>query len=120
MGSSLPGSRPAASAASSSGSKRYGIGPAGSMMAGALADAMLATAIRDGSGSVAVPAGAQAESAAYEAKQTLIGSPSASDASSTLISTSASSLTALARACFASSPWSGGTGRSRMPLISAR
>ena len=57
-------------------------------MAGTPAAAMLPTAMRAGIGSEAVPRGAQAESAAKEAKQTLIAWPSASAASITLISTS--------------------------------
>ena len=90
------------------------------MIAGTPAAAMLPIAIRAGSGRLAVPRGDQAESAATDAKQTLVGFPSASAASSTLTSTSSSSLTADSRADFASSPWSGGTGRRSVPLIRVR
>ena len=89
-------------------------------MAATLAAAMFATAMRDGMGRDAVPRGAQADRAANDAKQTLIGWPSASAASITLISTSASSLTAASSAALASSPWSGGTGSSSVAVISAR
>lgn len=90
------------------------------MIAGTPATAMLPTAIRAGSGRLAVPRGDQAERAASEAKQTLVGLPSASAASSTLTSTSSSSLTAASRADFASSPCSGGTGRRSVPSIRTR
>ena len=90
------------------------------MIAGTPAEAMLPIAMRAGSGRLAVPRGDQAESAATEAKQTLVGRPSASAASSTLTSTSSSSLTAASRADFASSPCSGGTGSSRVPFIRVR
>jgi hypothetical protein len=73
-------------------------------MAGTPAAAMLPMAMRAGMGSEAVPRGAQADSAATEAKHTLIACPSASAASMTLISTSWSSLTADSSAALASSP----------------
>jgi len=74
------------------------------MMAARPEVARLANTMRAGSGRLPVPAGAHAERAAIEPNRTLVACPSASRASITLISTSASSLTALASACLASSP----------------
>jgi hypothetical protein len=90
------------------------------MIAGSPAAARFATAIRAGSGRLPVRAGAQAASAPTEANTTLTGCPSPSCASITLISTWASSLMAEARAAFASSPWSGGTGSSKVPFMRVR
>jgi hypothetical protein len=90
------------------------------MMAGSPAAARLATAIRAGRGRFPVFAGAHAASAPNDAKTTLTGAPSPSRASITLISTCSSSFTADARAAFASSPCSGGTGSSSVPLMSVR
>jgi hypothetical protein len=77
-------------------------------------------AMRAGSGRLPVRAGAHAARAATEPNRTLTAAPSPSRASITLISTCSSSLTADARAACASSPCSGGTGRSSVPLISVR
>jgi hypothetical protein len=80
----------------------------------------LAIAIRAGSGRLPVLAGAHAASAPTEPNTTLTGDPSPSRASITLISTCSSSLTAAASASLASSPCSGGTGSSSVPLMSVR
>ena len=90
------------------------------MIAGSPAAARLATAMRAGSGRLPVWAGAHAASAPTEPNTTLTGRPSPSWASITLISTCSSSFTADASAAFASSPCSGGTGSSSVPLISTR
>ena len=89
-------------------------------MAGMPAAARFAIAIGAGSGRLPVCDGAHAARAPKEPNTTPTGVPSPSRASMTLISTCASSLTADARACLASSPCSGGTGSRSMPLIKVR
>ena len=84
------------------------------------AAARFAIAMRAGSGRLPLPDGAHAASAPNDPKTTLTVSPPLSRASITLISTCSSSLIADSSAALASSPCSGGTGSSSVPLIRVR